>query len=126
MGWSIPLVTAAMEERSQTRPDAPNSTKSGCSSARTRSASARTSGRSSASSRWITCSSSPPTTAAPCSVGHVDEAAVMALECDGDVRRRAITVLHEHDVGLAGARAFLLVHVLAVDHHDHIRILLDT
>ena len=38
------------------------------------------------------------------SVRHVHEAAVMPLEGDGDVRGRAVTVLHQHDVGFTCAR----------------------
>src|SRR3954454_17375844 len=36
-------------------------------------------------------------------VGHVHEAAVVALEGDRHVRRGAVAVLDEHDVGLAGS-----------------------
>src|SRR3954468_14897118 len=50
----------------------------------------------------------------------------MALESDGDIRRRAIPVLYEHDVRFPGTRRLLLVHVLSVNHHDHVGILLDT
>src|SRR3954464_14316287 len=57
------------------------------------------------------------------SVRHVHEAAVVTLEGDRDVRRRAVAVLDQHDVGLAGPRGLLLVHVFSVNHHDHIRIL---
>src|SRR5688572_11335486 len=59
------------------------------------------------------------------SVGHVHEAAVVALEGDRDVRGWAVAVLDEHDVGLAGPRRFLFVHILSVNHHDHIRVLFD-
>src|SRR3954454_18291246 len=59
------------------------------------------------------------------SVRHVHEAAVVALEGDRDVGRRPVAVLDQHDVGLAGPRGLLLVHVLAVNHHHHVGVLLD-
>src|SRR3712207_6936507 len=43
------------------------------------------------------------------SVRHVHEAAVVALEGDRDVRGGAVAVLDQHDVGLAGPRAFLFL-----------------
>ncbi|MCU1601368.1 MAG: hypothetical protein JWO22_2077 [Frankiales bacterium] len=57
---------------------------------------------------------------------HVHEARVVALERDGDDRRRAVPVLGHDEVGLAGARALLLVRVLAVQQQHHVRVLLDT
>ena len=42
------------------------------------------------------------------SVGHVDEAAVVALEGDGDVAGRTVAVLGHDQVGLAGPRGFLV------------------
>src|SRR6478672_8537733 len=57
--------------------------------------------------------------------GHVGEARVVALEGHHDVLRGTVTVLGDEDVGLAGARGLLVVHVLAVQQDDHVRVLLD-
>jgi hypothetical protein len=56
-------------------------------------------------------------------LGHVDESAVVALECDGDRRSRSIPVLRDDEVRLAGARRFLLVCVFSMYKYYHVRIL---
>src|SRR6478672_12822951 len=48
------------------------------------------------------------------SVRHVDEPRVVALEGDGDVAGRAVAVLGDDQVGLAGAGRLLLVDVVTV------------
>src|SRR5690606_8047929 len=58
-------------------------------------------------------------------LGHVDEAAVVALERDGDGGGGPVAVLGDDQVGLTGARRLLLVGVLAVQQDHHVRILLD-
>src|SRR5438034_7055439 len=58
--------------------------------------------------------------------GHVDEAAVVALERDGDGRGRAVTVLGHDQVRLARPRRFLLVGILAVQEDYDVGILFYT
>src|SRR5690606_26066028 len=58
-------------------------------------------------------------------LGHVDEAAVVALERDGDGGGGAVAVLGDDQVGLTGARRLLLVGVLTVQQDHHVRILFD-
>src|SRR4051812_32870763 len=65
-----------------------------------------------------------PNPAARRSVRHVDEAGVMALEGHDDVAHGAVAVLADDDVGLTRARGLALVHVLAVDQHDDVGVLL--
>lgn len=56
---------------------------------------------------------------------HVDEAAVVALECDRHSSSGTVPVLSHNEVGLAGARGLALVSVLAVQEDDDVRVLLD-
>lgn len=56
---------------------------------------------------------------------HVDEAAVVTLEGDGDRRSGSVTVLGHDQVGLARPRRLLLVGILTVQQDDHVRVLLN-
>ena len=58
-------------------------------------------------------------------LGHVGEAREVTLEGDGDRVGRAVAVLGDDEVRLAGARRVLLVGGLAVQEHHHVGILLD-
>lgn len=58
-------------------------------------------------------------------LGLADDAAVVALEGDGDVSRRAVAVLGQDEVGLASARRLALVGIFAVRQLHHVDILLD-